>query len=163
MTALALSNGRQPFARTVNTGSSPSSKKIENNFRDNIADFRNSPRRERAFSELAFAVEIGKEDNWDQYGAAKVDQGTHELALRFLSVLPFAVPVPEVGLDPDGEISFEWFVSKNRQFSVSLSSQGRLSYAGVFGIDTTAYGTEQFDETIPQAILASIYRLGISQ
>ncbi len=160
MSALALNYVYQPFTRAVNTGSSPESKQIEKNFKTIVYHFRNRAERERAFSELALAIETGQKDNWDQYGAVKIDRRVSQLACRFLNTLPSAVPAPEVGLDPDGEISFAWIVSRERQLSVSLSPEGLLSYAGIFGNNSTAHGTEGFDDTVPQAILEAVHRLG---
>jgi hypothetical protein len=160
MTALALHYVYQPFTRAVNTGSSPESKHLEERFKEIVLHFRSRAERERAFSELARAIDTGNEENWDQYGGAKVDRRVSQFACRFLNALPSAIPAPEVGLDPDGEISFSWIVSRDRQLSVSLSPEGLLSYAGVFGNASTAHGTEEFDDTVPQAIIEAIRRLG---
>ena len=160
MSAFALPYVYPPFTRAVNTGSSPESQELEKLFREFVFHFRSRAERDRAFSELARAIETGKAENWDRYGAPKIDPRVSQLACRFLNALPSAVPTPEVGLDPDGEISFSWAMSRDRQLSVSLSPEGLLSYAGVFGHASTAHGTEEFDDTVPPAIVEAIRRLG---
>ncbi len=168
MTAATLNNPYQLLVTGINTGSSPEARALEMKCK-NLAnyfltrpepDFRFRSELERAFSELASAIKTGERDNWDQYGATKIDYRTCELAYLFINALPSSIPVPEVGLDPDGEISFEWIVSRDKQFSVSLSPVGLLSYAGVFGNNSTAHGTEQFDDQVPQAIISAVRRLG---
>lgn len=32
-------------------------------------------------------------------------------ARQFIKALPIAIPFPEIAVDPDGEISFEWYHS----------------------------------------------------
>jgi hypothetical protein len=159
MTALALRDVSQPFTRAVNTGSSPESKRFANRLREVVIHYRSRAERERAFSDLARAMENGREANWDRYGAVPVDPRAAQLGCRFLNALPSTVPTPEVGADPDGEISFLWAASRERQLTVSLSPDGLLSYAGSFGSVSTAHGTEDFDDTVPQAILEAIRRV----
>ena len=161
MSAFAFPLVYPPFTRAVNTGSSPEAKELEQRFKEVVFHFRRRVERERAFSELARAIDTGGEEDWDRYGGIPVDRQVAQLACRFLNALPSAVPTPEVGLDPDGEISFDWIVSRDRQLTVSLSPDGLLSYAGIFGATSIAHGTEGFDDTVPQAIVEAIRRLGV--
>jgi hypothetical protein len=161
MSALTLGWIYQPFTRSVNTGSSPESKKIEEHFKEIVLHFRSRAERERAFHELAKAVALGKNADWDRYGAPKQQSGISQLACRFLNALPSIVPAPEVGLDPDGEISFSWVTSRDRQVHVSLSAEGLLSYAGIYGPTSSVHGTEAFDDAVPMPIIEAVRRLGI--
>ena len=95
--------------------------------------------------------------NWDGYGAQSVLFETYEKAKRFAQALPFGIPVPEVSAEPDGEITFEWFVAPTRVFSVSVSPNNELNYAGLFGASRT-YGTEVFHDAIPEVVLSHIKR-----
>jgi hypothetical protein len=162
MTTLTIDEIYHPFARAVNTGSSPESRKLEEQFKEIVLHFRRRSERERALFELARVARLGQQSDWDRYGALPPDPGVSQLACRFLNTLPSVIPTPEVGLDPDGEISFAWIVSKDRQFHVSLSPDGLLSYAGVFGPISSVHGKEQFDDTVPLPILEAIHRLGSS-
>jgi len=103
---------------------------------------------------------LGQQPDWDGYGALPPDPAVSQLACRFLNTLPSVIQTPEVGLDPDGEISFAWIISREKQFHVSLSADGLLSYAGVFGPISSVHGKEQFDDTVPLPIIEAIHRLG---
>lgn len=161
MTALAIAGLYQPFVRSVNTGSSPESKQVEQIFAQAVGHFRSIPERERAFGELITAVTGASTENWDSYHARAASLQAAAVAARLLTVLPLTLPAPDVGIDPDGEISFEWILSRDRMFSVSVAENGRLSYAGIFGKDVSSHGTEPFYDTIPGIILENIMRLGI--
>lgn len=53
---------------------------------------------------------------------------TYERAARFLTVLPLSASLPEISMDPDGEIAFDWVVDDN-MLSVSIGASGQLSFA----------------------------------
>lgn len=55
-----------------------------------------------------------------------------ELEQRFLDLLPEDISPPEMQEDEDGEMSFEWYVGPRSVFSVSVSKNGTLSYAGLY-------------------------------
>jgi len=96
--------------------------------------------------------------NWDGYGAKPIDKESYLESLRFIQYLPKALPSPEVTIEPDGEIAFEWFNSKRTVFSVSIGRNGELTYAGLFGYNK-AYGTEFFGDELPKTILEGIQRV----
>jgi hypothetical protein len=72
--------------------------------------------------------------------------------------LPISVPPPQVEVDDDGEIAFEWYRDDHWNFSVSVGPRGTLSYAGLFG-ETTAYGTERISDEFPENISRNLVRL----
>ena len=76
-------------------------------------------------------------DNWDGYGARAIDELSYQKAVRFALSLPSSIPTPEVHVDPDGEVTFEWYEGPRRVFSVSIGSNYELSYAGLFGANKT--------------------------
>jgi len=110
--------------------------------------------RSLAFSEL-FALDPS--DRTDRNGDA--ESVPLVLARRFLTALPLDIPTPEVGLDPDGEISFDWFGPAGQNFSVSLREDGRLAYAGAFSAEKTKYGTDRLDDEIPREIVEAVREL----
>lgn len=117
---------------------------------------------EMAWVELADAASEAAIANWDGYGAKPVDPLAYRQAERFLAALPTTTPVPDVSVDPDGEVSISWNVEPGWIFSVSIGASGRLSYAGLFGT-SKAYGTDWFITEIPQTVLGSIARLFASR
>ncbi len=97
-------------------------------------------------------------DNWDGYGATPVSQETYRNALTFLEVLLTTVPPPDIAADPDGEISFEWHLTPQLVFSISVGPSKTLNYAGLFKGNRT-YGVESFTEGLPAAVAFNLERL----
>ena len=97
-------------------------------------------------------------DDWDSYGARAVDARSLLSAIWFARLLPIAVPIPEIYVDPDGEIAFEWWLSPRRIFSVTVRRNNELAYAGLFGVNKV-YGVEYLDDELPEAILDNISRV----
>jgi hypothetical protein len=97
-------------------------------------------------------------ENWDGYGAKSVNHYSYFYARQFLDILPLGLPNPDIGVDPDGEISFEWYCSPRRVFSISVAPNGDLNYSGLFGANTV-YGTESFGDELPLALLNNLRRL----
>lgn len=98
------------------------------------------------------------EDNWDGYGASAVSEKTYLESQRFLQLLPGIFPRPEITVDPDGEIAFDWDKGSREKLSVSVSSDHLLTYAGLYDINK-AHGTEYFGEDLPATILSNLQRL----
>jgi hypothetical protein len=81
------------------------------------------------------------------------------VALQFLDALPISLPAPEVALDPDGEVSFDWWFAPNAQFSISVGATGNLTYAGIIGPGVKRHGVEPFEKAIPQILLDTLDQL----
>lgn len=87
-----------------------------------------------------------------------IDPRTILAAKQFAYCLPRFGTLPEVSVDPDGEISFDWLGPADKVFSVSVDKHGRLAFAGWFGERSRVHGTEQLAEGCPQEILRGIAR-----
>ena len=87
-----------------------------------------------------------------------VKSETVKAAIRFAYCLPRLGPLPEVSVDPDGEISFDWMAPTGELFSVSVNDQSRLAYAGWFGEKSRTHGIEQLVEGCPQEIIRGIQK-----
>lgn len=61
-----------------------------------------------------------------------VSGSTLAKALEFAATLPSDVELPEVSIDPDGELAFDW-VREGGLLSVSVGETGRVTYAAEFG------------------------------
>lgn len=81
--------------------------------------------------------------DWDGYGAVPVDRRACEIAREIIRLLPETETPPDIGADPDGEVGFEWIIETRWRFSFSISGEGRLSYAGLFG-RSKAHGVDFF-------------------
>ncbi|MCK4304151.1 MAG: hypothetical protein KAY24_07920 [Candidatus Eisenbacteria sp.] len=98
------------------------------------------------------------EHNWDGYGAKGVSFQSYEQAQRFIMALPMQWLDLEVGVDPDGEFSFDWFGARGAVLTISVGSNGQLTYAGRFGL-ARAHGLEFLSEDIPKEVLRCLSRL----
>lgn len=96
--------------------------------------------------------------NWDGYGAAPISNDTHLQACLFLDALPLGTSAPTIGAEPDGHLTLEWYRSPRHTLSVSVSPEGDLHYAALWG-PAKAYGTEPFLGEVPKSILDLIHRV----
>lgn len=96
--------------------------------------------------------------NWDGYDAVPVGEETFVNAKRFLDVFPAHLSMPEISVDPDGEISFEWYAAPRQVFSISIGSGNVLTFAGLFG-RSKVQGTEVFNGRIPSTLFEYIARV----
>jgi hypothetical protein len=87
-----------------------------------------------------------------------VSENTAREAVRFVTLLPKSLPIPEIAADPDGEIAFDWIAKSGSMFTVSVDATGRLAYAGRFGVKSKIHGIEQLSDSCPQEILRGIQR-----
>jgi hypothetical protein len=112
-------------------------------------------------TELYSAAEECKSANWDGQGAAAVSDESYRSAFRFLEALPLGCVPSSVGVEPDGEMTLEWYGSVRRTLSISFSKHGELHYAALVG-GSKAYGTEAFFGDVPQNILGLVARVMIA-
>lgn len=146
--------GAQTFGSTF--GSSSAAEYVVKRIAEGLAQLRNSNSFgagiEAATEELRGVAEECSSTGWDGYGAAAIEQETIRQAERFLNALPLGMIAPSVGAESDGHITFEWYQSPRRIVSVSISPEGDLHYAALFGHSKT-YGTEPFFGEIPSDVL----------
>ena len=90
--------------------------------------------------ELDAACRNAATPNWDGESAAPVQEGARRYVIHCMLALLSRKSFPEVSVDPDGEICLDWD-DGDGVFSVSISDQGRLSYAGLRGA-SECHGTE---------------------
>lgn len=112
----------------------------------------------KAVEGLIIAKEEHSIDNWDGYGAKAINIDSYEYALNFALSLPSSIPVPEVYVNPDGYVTFEWYEAKRKVFTVSVGNRNELAYAGLYGASKT-YGVEYMYEEIPENIIRNINRV----
>lgn len=111
-----------------------------------------------AAAELQRVQQEASRPNWDGCEALPLDARSAEQALKFLQALPTTVPVPDVSVDPDGEVDLLWQIDPTRTISVSVGPAGQLTYAALIGT-AQAYGTEWLSNEIPQPILDNLTRV----
>lgn len=105
---------------------------------------------------IGIAAECGLDD-WDGDGGSALSTVSFLCANRVLEALPPDLQSPDVSIDPDGEMVFEWSGASKRVFSISFGAGGKLSYAGLFGPSTTQ-GVEYIRYGLPRELVAKIQR-----
>ncbi len=96
---------------------------------------------------------------WDGYDAEPIFRSACDEAMRFIRLLPFNIDLPEVVPEPTGSIALEWYKRKDHLFVASLSGNGTIEYAGLFGSGNKSYGSERLGGFIPPIILHHIHRI----
>jgi len=107
---------------------------------------------------LAVAYASAQFDDWDDAGSRGVEASTYSYAEQFLRLLSSNVSFPEIAVDTEGEIFFEWGQGHRQVFSVSVGRDGTLTYAGLFG-HNKIHGTEYLREALPSVISDCLERL----
>jgi hypothetical protein len=114
---------------------------------------------ESVLQELAAVAEECRSPNWDGHGAAPVSQETLGFARSLVSALPQNDPWPSVGVEPDGQLTLEWYRNPSWTLSVSVSPEGDLFYAALFEKNDVR-GREVFSSEVPPILLGLIRRVG---
>jgi hypothetical protein len=132
--------------------------------RQRVADIRRSTERSQslfggkaaAISQIWALVNECAEPGWNGDGAEPVDRLAAFAAADFIRAVPDGLPLPEAAAEPDGAISLDWILSRNRLFSVSVGTSGRVAFAWLDGSDR-GHGVARFDgERVPRPILDGI-------
>ena len=113
---------------------------------------------QESLEELAEVWDECRAPNWDGYGALAIEQDTFSKAYMLIDSLPFAFPRPEIGAEPDGQLTLEWRKSPTRVLSVSVDPDGLLHFAGIFGADKQ-YGTLALYSSAPKKLLQLVWSL----
>lgn len=151
-----------PFSGSTDRGQSDAYESVAHTLREARQEYRvplsMGEEYAAAIESLVDLVADCSVEDWDAQGARPVDVAAVAQAKQFLDALPSNSPFPDVSADPDGEVSLDWFGQGRDLFSISVSPDGRLSYAGVFG-PRRAHGTEFLSDEIPAPILEQLRRL----
>lgn len=113
---------------------------------------------ERSLDELDEASAEASKSGWDGYGAKAMNPMAYVFGKYFLNVLPTTAPPPEVSVDSDGEVAFDWVFGERRALSVSISGTGRCTFAWMIG-QSTFRGTDWLQDEIPASIVFALRQL----
>lgn len=116
---------------------------------------RSNPLLSRKHAVILRIHEVAAEGCGDE-DSTQVSLPVVERAVSFIRALPADVALPDVGVDPDGSIAFDWIVTRARVFSVSVGATGRLAFAWIDGTDR-GHGVARFDgDAVPARVLEGI-------
>lgn len=86
------------------------------------------------FQQLDEVFEECSSDGWDGERAKPISGEVLQCAKMFLKSFPLGIEAPEIGVEPDGAITLEWYRSSNRVISISINPGGWLHYAAIIGV-----------------------------
>lgn len=113
---------------------------------------------ERALIELDGVRKEASSPGWNGYEAKPMDPDAYANARLFLESLPTTAPRPEVSADPDGDVALDWSFGPHKALSVSISGNGRCTFAWMLG-QRTYRGTEWLNNGIPGNIVNALWQL----
>lgn len=113
---------------------------------------------QKSINELKAVVAECSAANWDGYNAYPIAADTYDFARQFLQALPLYSAPTSIGAEPDGHLTLEWYKSSRWLLSLSISPEGMLYYAALFG-SSKQYGSEPFLGNVPLQILSLINRV----
>jgi len=70
---------------------------------------------------------------WDGEQAKPISVEVLNDAIKFLYSFPLGIDAPEVGAEPDGAITLEWYRSPNKLISTSINPDGWVYWAALIG------------------------------
>jgi len=86
----------------------------------------------KARKELEELVDECSEKNWDGYESLPVNMLSAIRAERLLELLPDHINEPEVSLDGDGQVIFEWF-TRSRATSLLVKPEEQIIFSDIDG------------------------------
>jgi hypothetical protein len=104
---------------------------------------------------LEEAIQSSSTANWDGYGADPVKPLSVEWTGRLLEDLPTSIPIPEIGVAPDGDIVLEWFSDRGRVLSVSVGVGGEVRFS-LRGPSSKFTGIEPYSDGIPPRLAEAL-------
>ena len=72
-------------------------------------------------------------------------------AMKLVWALPDDISVPEVVIEEDGEIAFDWQLDPRHVLSVSIGGRGVIGYSALLGTESK-YGVEHFEGVVPEVV-----------
>lgn len=97
-----------------------------------------------ALSSLFALADQSSVANWDGEDGAPIQPDAVTRTAAFIRALPEGIRMPVVGVDPDGDVSLDWMLGRNRMFSLSIGRTNRLAFAWLIGSDK-GHAVARFD------------------
>ncbi|MFH1421996.1 MAG: hypothetical protein ABIH42_04700 [Planctomycetota bacterium] len=88
---------------------------------------------EEVFQQLYEVFDECSIRGWDGEDAEPISAETLQNAREILESFPLGIEPPEVGAEPDGAITLEWYKSPDRVISISINPDSRLYFAAIIG------------------------------
>jgi hypothetical protein len=83
---------------------------------------------------------------------------TAKTAVAFIAVLPSGISPPEIVVEQDGEIGFDWQESRRKVLSFNIGPSGMVGYAALIGSEPI-YGKAPFGGSLPETVAHLLRRV----
>jgi hypothetical protein len=90
--------------------------------------------------------------NWDGEDGAAVSPVAYEWARKFLTSVPLHIPAPELSIDPDGHVNFDWAAGQNR-VAAAIDERGLVYFISFVGGNRVRGMIRDFSRTFPGRLL----------
>ena len=107
---------------------------------------------------LDLAGDEASGEDWDGYGAKPVSPVSIRRARAFIDLFPHNLELPEIFVDPHGEIWMEWQTDRRRVFAVTFPADRIIGYTGLIGSHSFR-GVIGYSYEIPESIISSVNHL----
>lgn len=89
--------------------------------------------------------------------ASRLSSHAVEHAVRLIGKLSSDIRIPEIGADVQGNVTLDWQVVTDRVFTIAISTNGMIFWAGLFG-ENRCHGAERFGDNLPLDLERGIRR-----
>ena len=79
-------------------------------------------------------------------------------SISFLKNLPINFEIPDIGIEPSGAITFEWYKSPFKVFVISINGTNTLEFAALVGRGNEWHGKMNYAGEMPAQIKAALER-----
>jgi len=86
-------------------------------------------------------------------GTTVQQSATFTIAQRLLLVLPSDIPSPDLDVDNEGDVVFDWCGTGSRMMTIALGEDGRVSYAARLSSTKNRNGNDLFIDVVPPEII----------
>lgn len=86
-------------------------------------------------------------------GTTVQQRAAFTLAQRLLLILPSDIPSPDLDIDNEGDVVFDWYGTGSRMMTIALRADGRVSYAARLSSTKNRNGNDLFIDVVPPEII----------
>lgn len=140
------------------TGRSVEAIRLEKQMSEIFADIKPTAHK-RLFDELEELSVAAQTEDWDNLGSAPLDHDSYQIAKKFILSLPSTLPPPELTVDRDGEVTFDWQSPRGQMLSASLRKDGRLAFACYISKKSRFSSVEDFNDAVPKSIIEGVKKI----